>query len=179
MSENRVCLGIIVGVHGIRGEVKVKSFTTIDTDIANYGLLADKSDKQQFSLKVVGRSKDLLRVKLKGIDDRTIAEALKGTELYANRDILPQVDSEDEFYEADLIGLEVLDTNKNEVAKVVGFYNFGAGDILEIKLLDGKTEMLPFNDSYILEVNLDDAYIIVSSSSIVFSDVKVEEDAQS
>ena len=168
MSENRVCLGKIVGVHGIRGEVKVKSFTAVDKDIANYGVLTDKDATQQFSLKVTGHSKDLLRVKIKGIDDRTSAEKLLGTELYASREVLPTVEAEEVYYETDLVGLKVYDEDKNEVAKVIGFYNFGAGDILEIKLKSGRAEMLPFNKGYVPTINLDEGYIIVASTGMVF-----------
>ena len=95
MNEKRICLGKIVGVHGIRGEVKVKSFTAVDKNIGAYGELEDKFAKQKFSLKVTGHSKELLRVKINGIDDRTTAETLIGTELYACRDVLPNVTNEE------------------------------------------------------------------------------------
>ena len=170
MSDKKICLGKIVGVHGIRGEVKVKSYTALDKDLGSYGDLEDKNSTQKFTLKVTGHSKDLLRVKIKGVDDRNKAETLIGTELYANRDVLPEVQTEDVFYEADLVGLEVLDEQKNKVAKVIGFYNFGAGDILEIKLSNGKTEMLPFNKAYVPDVNLEESYIIVTSTAMVFSE---------
>jgi 16S rRNA processing protein RimM len=168
MREKRVCLGKIVGVHGIKGEVKIKSFTAVDKDIAKYGTLEDKTATKNFSLKVTGHSKDLLRVKIMGIDDRTTAETLIGTELYAGRGVLPELKNEEVYYETDLIGLKVLDEQKNEVAKVIGFYNFGAGDILEIKLKSGKAEMLPFNKGYVPEINLDEGYIIVASTGMVF-----------
>ena len=168
MSEKKVCLGKIVGVHGIKGEVKVKSFTAVDKDIASYGTLTDKSDKQTLDIKVTGHSKDLLRIKIKGIDDRTTAETLIGTELYAKRGVLPELTDKEVYYETDLVGLKVLDEQKNEVAKVIGFYNFGAGDILEIKLKSGNAEMLPFNKGYVPEINLDEGYIIVASTGMVF-----------
>lgn len=168
MSEKRVCLGKIVGVHGIKGEVKVKSYTAQDKDIAAYGELTDKKQERIFSLKVIGHSKDLLRIKIKGIDDRTTAETLIGTELYASRGTLPELKVQDVYYETDLVGLKVLDEQKHEVAKVVGFYNFGAGEILEIKLKSGQTEMLPFNASYVPEINLDEGYIIVASTEMIF-----------
>ena len=170
MSDKKICLGKIVGVHGIRGEVKVKSYTELDKDLGSYGDLEDKNSTQKFTLKVTGHSKDLLRVKIKGVDDRNKAETLIGTELYANRDVLPEVQTEDVFYEADLVGIEVLDEQKNKVAKVIGFYNFGAGDILEIKLTNGKTEMLPFSKAYVPDVNLEESYIIVTSTAMVFSE---------
>ena len=168
MSEKKVCLGKIVGVHGIKGEVKIKSYTAIDKDIASYGLLEDALGKQHFELKVTGHSKDLLRAKVTGIDDRTTAETLVGKELYASRGVLPELKAEEVYYETDLIGLKVLDENKNEVAKVIGFYNFGAGDILEIKLKTGKAEMLPFNKGYVPEINLTEGHIIVASLAMRF-----------
>ncbi len=168
MSEKRVCLGKIVGVHGIKGEFKVKSFTAVDKDIASYGELEDKTGERKFSLKVTGHSKDLLRIKIKGIDDRTTAEMMIGMELYARRGVLPEPKSDEIYYEADLLGLKVLDEQKKEVAKVIGFYNFGAGDILEIKLKTGRAEMLPFNKGYVPEINLDEGYIIVASTGMVF-----------
>lgn len=168
MSMKKVCLGKIVGVHGIKGEFKVKSYTAVDHDIASYGDLEDKTGKLKFSLKVTGHSKDLLRIKIKGIDDRTTAETLIGTELYAPRGVLPELKTDEVYYEADLVGLKVFDEQKNEVAKVIGFYNFGAGDILEIKLKTGRAEMLPFNKAYVPEINLEDGYIIVASTAMVF-----------
>lgn len=168
MSEKRVCLGKIVGVHGIKGEVKVKSYTAVDKNIATYGTLEDNSGKQHFELKVTGHSKDLLRVKISGVDDRTTAEGLIGKELYAPRGVLPELKNEDVYYEADLIGLKVLDEQNNEVAEVIGFYNFGAGDILEIKLKTGRAEMIPFNKGYVPTINLDEGYIIVASLTMRF-----------
>lgn len=168
MSMKKVCLGKIVGVHGIKGEFKVKSYTAVDRDIASYGELEDKTGELKFSLKVTGHSKDLLRIKIKGIDDRTKAETLLGTELYAPRGVLPELKTDEVYYEADLVGLKVYDEQKNEVAKVIGFYNFGAGDILEIKLKTGRAEMLPFNKAYVPEINLEDGYIIVASTAMVF-----------
>lgn len=168
MSEKRVCLGKIVGVHGIKGEVKVKSYTAVDKDIAAYGTLEDVSGNEHFELKVTGHSKDLLRVKIKGVDDRTLAETLIGKELYAARGVLPELKAEEVYYEADLIGLKVLDEKNNEVAKVIGFYNFGAGDILEIKLKKGQAEMLPFNKGYVPVINLEEGYIIVASLAMRF-----------
>lgn len=168
MEDKKVCLGKIVGVHGIRGEVKVKSYTAVDKNIAAYGALTNKDATQTFSIKVTGHSKDLLRVQIQGVTDRTKAETLIGTELYAERGVLPELKNEDVFYETDLVGLKVLDEEKNEVAKVIGFYNFGAGDILEIKLKSGRAEMLPFNKGYVPEINLDESYIIVASAGMVF-----------
>ena len=178
-EDKRICIGAIVGVHGIKGEVKVKSFTEPDTNVDKYGTVENKKADHKFELKVVGRSKELLRVKIKGVDDRTTAESLIGNGFYIQRDVLPELKDEDEFYEADLIGLEVRQ-NGVVIGKVAGLYNFGAGEIIEIKLSStGKLEMLPFTKAYVPDVNIKDGYITVASASMTFSTESEEEnDAQ-
>ena len=166
----RVCLGKIVGVHGIRGEVKVKSFTADDTDVGAYGKLENKDGSKVFALKVIGHSKELLRCKIKGIDDRNAAEALIGTELYVDRDVLPELDDE-EYYLTDLIGLKVIEvSSESEVGTVAGVYNFGAGDILEIKVYEtNKLEMIPFTKEYVPDVKVADGYLTVKSVFMSFA----------
>lgn len=180
MTEDakRICLGAIVGVHGIKGEVKVKSFTEYAEDIDRYGDVEDEAGLRKFKIKVTGHSKELLRVKIKGIDDRNAAFALKGTGLYVDKGVLPELE-EEEFYHTDLIGLEARNKNSEFIGEVVGIYNFGAGDMLEIKTSElGKSEMLPFTKEYVPTVNIKDGYIIVSSL-LAFTedgDEPVEED---
>lgn len=166
MAEDakRICLGAVVGVHGIKGEVKVKSFTEVPEDIDRYGIVENEAGSRKFSIKVTGHSKELLRVKIKGVDDRNEAFALKGTGFYVSKDVLPEL-PEEEFYHSDLIGLEAraLEDNRS-LGKVVGIYNFGAGDMLEIKTgEDGKSEILPFTKEYFPTVNIKEGYIIVAS----------------
>lgn len=163
-QNNRICLGAVVGVHGIKGEIKVKSWTACDRDIGAYGVLEDKNGLRSFELKVTGRSKELLRCKIKGIDDRNAAEALIGTELYVCREALPELE-EEEYYQADLIGLRVIEKSSGqEAGTVAGVYNFGAGDILEISVNpSGKTEMIPFTREYVPEVSVKGGYVTVSS----------------
>lgn len=170
MNESRLCLGAVVGVHGIKGEVKIKSFTAVDRDIDKYGVLEDQTGTKSFSLKVVGHSKDLLRAKIKGVDDRNQAESLIGTELWIDRSRLPEP-KEDEFYQADLIGLEArLEGTEDVIGTVAGIYNFGAGDIVELKLAEnGKLEMLPFTKHYVPEINITERYIIVAASLADFA----------
>ncbi len=133
-------------------------------------MLEDQNGRR-FEVKVSGHSKELLRVKIKGIDDRNTAEGLIGSRLYAEREVLP-LENEDEFYQADLIGLEVRQNGSAQPAgRVAGIYNFGAGEILEIKVAaTGKLEMIPFNRVYVPEVNIKDGYIIVSSVSMLFDE---------
>jgi len=177
-SNNLICLGKIVGVHGIRGEVKVKSYTAHDRDIGNYGALTDQNGKT-LHIKVVGHSKDLLRVKVQGVDDRNLAQTLVGTQLFVDRSVLPPTTNNDEFYQADLIHLKVKALSSDEiVGEVAGIYNFGAGDILEIKISStGKLEMIPFNHAYVPTINIEEGYIIVNSVSMQFApDEKKDED---
>lgn len=169
-SAKKVCIGKIVGIHGIKGEVKVKSFTEVDTNLDKYGPVENKDGSKHFDIKVTGHSKELLRVKIKGIDDRTRAESLQGTELYISREVLPELET-DEFYLEDLIGLKVLlQENKAQVGTVASVYNFGAGDVLEIKSTEGELTMIPFNKQYVPEVNIKDGYIIVESVLLNFID---------
>lgn len=174
-NENRICLGAIVGVHGIRGEVKVKSFTEVAEDIDSYGPVEDKSGTKKFTIKVTGYSKGILRVKIKGVDDRNTSESLIGTEFYVSRDVLPDLE-EEEFYHTDLIDLEVrLHTTGESIGKVSGIYNFGAGDVLEIKLKGGKLEMIPFTKEYVPEIKIKDGYIIVESAQLNFAEDEGED----
>ncbi len=169
-NERKICLGAIVGVHGIKGEVKVKSFTETDRNLDHYGTLTDQKGRS-WEVKVTGHSKELLRVKLKGIDDRNSARDLIGCKLYTDRENLPEIENEDEFYQADLIGLEVRLKDGKAVGRVSGIYNFGAGEIVEIKLAEsGREEMIPFDHEYVPEVNIKDGYIIVSSVSMIFAE---------
>ncbi len=172
MSETKkICLGKIVGVHGIKGEVKVKSFTGVDTDLDKYGPVETKDGARHFEIKVTGRSKEVLRVKIKGIDDRTTAEGLKGTEFYVSRNVLPEPE-DDEYYLEDLVGLKVLlRSDKSEAGRIAAVYNFGAGDVLEIRDKNtGRLEMIPFNRQYVSEVNINDGFIIVESVLLNFID---------
>ena len=160
MTVEKVCLGAIVGVHGIRGEVKVKSFSDDERHLTRYGALENESGDKTFELKIVGHSKELLRVKIKGVDDRNTAETLIGTGLYVARDVLPKLDDE-EYYHTDLIGLEVHLKNGDVAGVVNAIYNFGAGDLIEIKLTDGQLEMLPFTKQFVPVIDIKNHFIIV------------------
>ena len=169
MSDNKICLGAVVGVHGIRGEVKVKSFSDDERNLTRYGEVTNEAGDKKFSLKIVGHSKELLRVKIKGIDDRNTAETLVGTAFYINRDLLPDL-KEDEFYHTDLIGLEVKNSNGDIIGEVNALYNFGAGDIIEIKLNGGSLEMLPFTSAYVPTINIKEHHIIVEMMQFAAED---------
>ena len=123
-EHSRIILGVITGVHGIQGEVKLKSFTGDPEAIASYDPL-DASNGTTLKIKSLKAHKDFFRARLEGIDDRNAAEALKGLELSITRDRLPEPEA-DEVYHADLIGLCVHDTNGAEIGTVVDVVDFGA-----------------------------------------------------
>ncbi len=160
MEKNKVCLGAIVGVHGIRGEVKIKCFCDEEKHLTAYGALSNEQGDKTLDIKIVGHSKDLLRAKIKGVEDRNTAETFVGTGLYIERDKLPKLEDE-EFYHTDLIGLEVRNLEREAVGRVNALYNFGAGDILEVKTNEGALEMLPFNKDFVPTINIKDGYIII------------------
>lgn len=163
-KDEKICLGVIVGAQGINGEVKIKSFTEELEDIGQYGQLENFDGTKKFDIKIKGSSKGILRATVKNVNDRTAAEALAGTELFVSKDLLPELD-DDEFYHSDLIGLDVkLKADNSVVGKVSGVYNFGAGDILEIKInATQKSEMIPFTEAYVPEIKVKEGYIIVET----------------
>ncbi len=126
-------MGVVTGSRGIRGEVKVKSFTEYPEDIASYGPLTDKTGDKVFHLKLVAMAKGQPVLKFKGVNDRNTADTLKGQELYIERDKLPAPEEEDAFYHTDLIGLDVKTADGDKFGDILRVFDFGAGDMLEIR----------------------------------------------
>jgi 16S rRNA processing protein RimM len=138
-------MGVIVGVHGVRGEVRVKVFTSEPEAIGAYGPLTDGSGIRSFKLKFLRQTKGVVIARIQGITDRDAAEALKGTELYTDRGSLPETEDDDTFYHADLVGLKAEDMDGNPVGQVVAVFDHGAGDVLDIRTIaDGRLISLPF-----------------------------------
>lgn len=148
-----IILGRITGPQGIKGEVKLQSFTANPLDIASYGPL-DASNGLRLTIKSVKPYKNTLLARIDGVDDRNGAEALRGVELMIDRDRLPEA-GEDEIYHADLIGLSAHDTTGNLLGTVVAVLDFGAGELLELKPAEGKTVLVPFNVDTVPDIDLD------------------------
>jgi 16S rRNA processing protein RimM len=164
MKDKRqmILMGAIAGVHGVRGEVKVKSFTSDPLAIAAYGPLYDEQGRP-FVLKLSQKAaKDTVVVaKIDGVADRNAAEALKGTRLYAPRQALPPIEAADEFYASDLIGLSVEDRDGRALGKVSGLADYGAGDIVAIGGGPQGDFELPFADRFVPVVDLAAGKIVV------------------
>jgi 16S rRNA processing protein RimM len=154
-----VTLGRITGAQGIKGEVKLQSFTADPLDIASYGPL-DASNGLRLTIKSVKPYKNMLLARIDGVEDRNGAEALRGVELMIDRDRLPEAD-DDEIYHADLIGLSAHDTAGHLVGTVVAVLDFGAGELLELKPADGKTILVPFNVETVPEIDLDAGRLVI------------------
>jgi len=160
MANSRICVGVIVGVHGVRGLVRVKSFTEDPADVAAYGPLYDANGRRRFALGVTGSAKGVLLARIEGVGDRNAAEALKGTELFVDRGALPQT-GDDEFYHTDLIGLSAVLADGSLYGKVRALHEFGAGDMIEIILEGGGVSVLPFTKSVVPEIDLDGGRVTV------------------
>lgn len=127
----RVCVGAIVGAHGVRGQVRVKSFTADPADVAAYGPVESEDGTRRFRLQVMGEAKGLVIARLDGVADRDAAEALRGTKLYVAREKLPETE-EDEFLYSDLVGLKAEAVDGTVLGTVRGVADFGAGEVLDV-----------------------------------------------
>lgn len=148
-----VCVGAIAGAHGVRGAVKVKSFTAEAADITAYGPLSDEAGKRRFVLTPIGMARGEILARIDGVEDRDQAELLRGTRLYADRARFPAPE-EDEFYHADLIGLDVTDPAGTALGVVQAIFNHGAGDMMEIALRAGGTALVPFTKAAVPVVDI-------------------------
>lgn len=159
MAE-RVCIAQIGAAHGIRGEVRLKSFTADPMDVARYGELELEDGSGSLRIEAVRPAKDVLIARLAGVRDRNAAEALTNRKLYVPRARLP-APAADEFYHADLIGLAATTRDGAPFGTVVAVHDFGAGDLLEIKPPAGASLMLPFTQAVVPVVDVAGGRIVV------------------
>ena len=160
-GDGRVCLGQIGAAHGVRGEVRLHSFTADPAAIVTYGPL-ETEDGRIVEIEAMRPAKDHFVARFSGIADRDAAERLKNIKLYVPRERLPEPGESDEFYYADLVGLRVVDRAGAHIGTVVAVHNFGAGDLIEVKWEAGnKTELLPFDAATVPEVDIAGGRIVV------------------
>jgi 16S rRNA processing protein RimM len=158
----RVCLGAIAGAHGVRGLVKIKSFTEDPANLTAYGPLGDEAGGRRFEIAVTGAAKGLLLARIAGVADREAAQALRGVRLYVDRAALPEPEEAEAFYHADLIGLAVEDPQGQPLGKVAAVENYGAGDYLEIARPEGEPLLIPFTQAAVPRVDLNAGRIVVA-----------------
>lgn len=149
-SQDLVLVGVITGAHGIRGEVKLKSFTAVPDAIVDYNPLLTR-DGGKIELSRLRPQKDGFIAAVRGITDRNRSEALKGTELFVARERLPATEA-DEVYLHDLIGSEVFTSDGKKLGHVVAHANYGAGNLIDVRIEGrAKTVLIPFAEGFIVE----------------------------
>jgi len=155
-----VCVARIGAAHGVRGAVKLWTFTEDPLAVQSYGPLMTKDGARQFEIANVRAAKDHLVATFKGIATRNDAEKLNGIELYVPRHRLPATD-DDEYYHADLIGLAAVSAADEPLGRVVAIHNFGAGDIIEIAPPKGATMLLPFSNAVVPTVDIAGGRVVI------------------
>ena len=160
MSPSQICVARIGAAHGVRGAVKLWTFTEDPLAVTRYGQLMTKDGARQFEVTHVREAKGHLVATLKGIATREEAERLNGVELYVAREKLPAT-SEDEYYHADLIGLAAVNAAGEPLGRVIAIHNFGAGDIIEIAPPNGATMLLPFSNAVVPTVDLEGGRVVI------------------
>ncbi len=158
---NRVCLGAIAGPHGVRGLVKIKSFTQDPANLTAYGPLGDESGRRRFEIAVTGQAKGLLLARIAGVEDRDAAQGLRGVRLYIDRAALPEPGDAEEFYQADLIGLVAEDPQGRPLGTVASVENYGAGDFLEIARAEAAPLLVPFTRTVVPLIDLEGGRVVV------------------
>ena len=159
---NLLLMGRIGAAHGIKGEVRVQSFTEEPMALMDYGQLSTNRPGLTVTIESARSTTNVLVARLKGVTDRTAAEKLNGVELYVDRDKLPPPDADDDFYHADLIGLAARLGDGTVLGKVSAIPNFGAGDLLEVTdARTGDTYLYPFTKAVVPEVHIADGYVLI------------------
>ena len=156
MSKDRVLLGVVAAPHGVRGLVRIRSYTEDPMAVAAYGPLSDETGKRAYRVEALSAARGAVLARIEGVADRTAAEALRGLRLYVERKRLPEA-GEREWYEADLIGLKAVGTDGRDWGKVIAFHDFGAGSVMEVS----GGVMLPFTDEAVPEIDIAGGKVVI------------------
>src|ERR1700757_1186773 len=156
MSKERVLLGVVAAPHGVRGLVRIKSYTEDPMAVASYGPLSDETGKKAYRVETLSAARGAVLARIEGVADRTAAEALRGLRLYIERSALPGT-GEREWYEADLIGLRAVGRDGRDWGKVMAFHDFGAGSVMEVS----GGVMLPFTDEAVPEIDVAGGKVVI------------------
>ena len=162
MTKGRVLLGVVAAPHGVRGLVRIRSFTEDPMAIASYGALSDETGKKQYRVEALSAVKGAVLARIEGVTDRTAAEAVRGLRLYVERSALPAT-GEREWYEADLLGLAAVGRDGRDWGKVLAFHDFGGGRTMEVSggSASRSSVMLPFTDAVVPEVDVEGGKVLV------------------
>jgi 16S rRNA processing protein RimM len=172
----QICIARIGAAHGVRGAVKLWTFTDDPMAVLQYGALATKDGSRSFEIATAREAKSHLIATLKGVATREDAERLNGVELYIAREQLPAT-GDDEYYHADLIGLAAVDAAGEPLGRVIAIHNFGAGDIIEIAPPHGPTLLLPFTNAVVPTVDLANGRVVIELPAEIVGDDPSSADA--
>ncbi len=168
----RVCVATFSSAHGVKGALRLKSFTENPDDVARFNQLQSEDTQTIYDIEIVSHTgKGELIVRVEGVETREAAELLKGERLYVSRNELPEA-GEEEFYHADLIGLTVKTTSGKTVGTVRAVFDFGAGDMLEILPKEGALIMVPFTRKVVPIVDLAKGRVVIDPPEGLLSDGK-------
>lgn len=160
-GNSLICVGAFAGAHGVRGDVRLKSFCANPADITGYGSLLSEDGARTFTIAISKPIKNGFAARVDGVATRDAAEALKGCRLYLPRDRLPPL-TEDEYYHSDLIGLEAVDTGGTVLGKVAAVHDHGAGDMLELRGAGlGNGVLVPFTRAVVPTVDIGAGRVVV------------------
>jgi 16S rRNA processing protein RimM len=161
-AGSMILMGRIGAAHGIKGEVRIQSFTEDPMALVDYGPLS--TSKPGLTLRILSArtTTNVLVARLDGVNDRNAAEKLNGVELFVDRSLLPEVEHEDDFYHADLIGLSARLADGTEIGVVAAVPNYGADDLLEVRdPRSGDTFLYPFSKAVVPEIRIADGYLVI------------------
>ncbi len=161
--SSHFCAAVITSPHGVKGHVKVKCFLEEPQQLKTYSPFCNERGEEAYKVnKVISQDKDLLILSLEGVQDRNQAESLKGAKLMVADDKLPEPE-EDVFYHKDLVGLKVMSCTGEDLGLLKAVFNFGAGDLLEVKTAQGKLELIPFTKEMVSRVAQDKETLTLTS----------------
>jgi len=155
-----ICVARIGAAHGVRGAVKLWTFTEDPLAVTRYGPLSTKDGARQFEVTHAREARGFLVATLKGVSTRDDAERLNGLELYIAREKLPETEA-GEYYHADLIGLAAITVAGEPLGHIIAIHNFGAGDIIEIAPASGPTMLLPFSNAVVPTVDIAGGHVVI------------------
>ena len=173
VTDTLVLVGAVAGARGLKGEVRIKSFTEDPKAIATYGELLSEDGLHRFKIKITGSAKGQLLAQIVNVNDRTAAEGLKGTRFYVPKDILPKAE-EGEFYHADLIGLSAVGLDGSELGKIIAVEDYGAGPFIEVEAED--SFLVPFTKEAVPEVLIGEGRVVINPPDGLFEPAEPEEE---
>lgn len=166
-----ICLAEITSPYGIKGAVKLKTFTEHSSDISHYKLLKDQSGVVYKYRLLSTPGPHAAIISVEGVTTRNDAENLRGTKLYVNRDELPPLEDEEEFYYADLVGIAVIDKEGTSVGVIHAVHNYGAGDFFDVKVNSGQIFSIPFTKEAIPIVDIKAKSVTIDPTFLLDSKV--------